>query len=96
MLRNGLPRTPSFQETEFFRRWMRAADAMSPQESAAMLTCASQHLFVGMLRTLRAEDCAPFTDTQLQELYRAVWNRLESKAGKSVELFEGLAPTGNA
>ena len=91
------PNTSPFKDTAFYRRWMRAADAMSPHESAEMLTCSSRQLFVGMLRTLRAEDCAPFTDAQLQELYEAVWKRLEVKAGKGLSSFlEGSSSAGQA
>ena len=92
MVEHGLP-----VESEFMRWWFAAVDQLSPEESAGILTRTSEAEFVKVMRMLLPpEESKVITDAQLHILHDAMCERLQAKAGKTVDSWEGSAPAGQA
>jgi len=81
-------------KSEFVRRWLAAVDQLTPQESSDILLQASADKFVGVMRALLPEEeSRALTDQQLRQLHAVMCERLDAKAGRSLEVSE---PAGQA
>lgn len=83
--------------SDFLQRWFTAVEALTPQESADILTRTSRDEFVRFMRqTLPPEESHALTDSQLHALHEAMCERLHAKAGGSAGSWEGSMPAGQA